>query len=247
MRKEWFWLGVWALLMVIALFAAGNAWADCWACDSSLRCVSSASGGGWCFMTPQGCTSGGACPAGGAAPTEMPDEARAVTLITLLDTDPPAPAARTANVTRGIGRRLFGRPAARAVRTALDAPALEARVATGFVALGEGGAAEFLSRTGDGFALARRGDGRGARFLVRELVAGAPGRVLADERLDDNDALVVMVPFEGRARAVVIQPHWIGRLATRLQTDEWRREVRDAAGHARGREPLAVEVRPLES
>ena len=186
------------------------------------------------------------CP-GDAVVSGTDDGSCAVTLITLLDTDLATAGPPTSRVTRGVGRRLFGRPAARAVRSALAAPALEAQVATAFAALGEAGSAEFRSRTGDGFTLARRSDGRGARFVARALAAGEPGPVLADERLDDNDALVVIVPFEGRSRAVVIQPYWIGRLATRLQTDDLRREVRDATGGSHGRDPLEVEVRPLES
>jgi hypothetical protein len=92
----------------------------------------------------------------------------------------------------------------------------------------EGGTAVFRSPTGDGFTLTRESDGRGARLRVCALAGGMPGRLLANERVGEDDALVVRIPFEGRTRVLVLQAPTLPRDEALRREGEAARAVREA-------------------
>ena len=98
-----------------------------------------------------------------------------------------------------VGRGVSGL-ASRALGTGAGEPAVVYSAAGYF----EEGTAAFKSQQGDGFTLRRDNEGRGARLTVCALSGGRPGRILARERLGEDDALVVRVPFGGRTRVLVV-------------------------------------------
>jgi hypothetical protein len=142
------------------------------------------------------------------------------------------------------GEFAVGRGAARIAGRALGGDVSEQAVlysATGFF---EAGAAAFRSQQGDGFTLRREQDGNGTHLTVSALAGGRPGRVLASEHVDDGEALVVRVPFEGRPRLLVLTAALVPAAEADARQAAAQRELRaSAAGRPQPlRPPFEVEV-----
>lgn len=208
----------------------------CWQCDG-IACVVSESGGRACFYGVHGCVTFGSC-ASESGPSF--DGGMAVQL-TWLETGGPAAGPR---VLRGAGRRVFGSAAARVHRAAAGEGAPAATVVAAIAAFGDAFAVTLGAESGDGAALEWSAEGRGGHLIVRALRSGAAGAVLADERLADNDALVVPVTHDGREYALVVQPRVLPRLSVKLETADLVRTVRDAVRPGRERLDLAVAALP---
>ena len=209
-------------LVWVAALGAGAAQA-CMMCGTDLVCSWSPVGGRWCVSGNAVCVMGGACGAGG--PSKLPLDELGVIQMTILEDAPgtsPVPARLVANA----GPVAVGRHAIRIARGPRAAFADDGAIVFSGRGYTEGGTAAFQSSTGDGFTLTRESDGRGARLRVCALAGGMPGRLLANERVGEDDALVVRIPFEGRTRVLVLA-------APTLPRDEAMRREGEAASAIR--------------
>jgi hypothetical protein len=206
----------------VAALGAGAADA-CMICGPGMNCAWSPAGGRWCLSGSAVCMMGGACAA--YSMPQLPPEELGVVQVTIVE-DASTAGGAPARVVRGAGRVLVGRAAAMVARggrgfAADDAVVFSARGYT------EGGTAVFRSPGGDGFTLAREPDGRGAHLRVCALAGSLPGRVLADERVGEEDALIVRVPFEGRTRLLVLESATLPRTEAQRRDDDAGRALRE--------------------
>jgi hypothetical protein len=229
-------------LLVLGLgLLAGAPASACWQCDG-LGCVTLEGGARACFYGVHGCTTLGACGEGG--PERFGGDGDMALQLTWIESEDPAAGPR---VLRGAGRRVFGTAALRAFRAAAGRPAEDAAVVAAVAGFGEAFEVSLVtlgSDAGDGVALAWTAEGRGGHVLVYARSAGAAGERLADERLAENDVLVVPVRHDGRACTLVIQPRVLPRLSVRLETTDLLRAARDAVRP--GRTGLAIGVAARE-
>ncbi|MBI5168612.1 MAG: hypothetical protein HZA61_03900 [Candidatus Eisenbacteria bacterium] len=213
MRK---WIGWWWLCVIGAIApAVPAAQAGCMQCTSEMWCAQSSLGGALCLADGNWCAMAGRCRNGGGFLDGF-----AMVQVTLLEDAPGAPGA-PARVKRGAGAVTVGDAARRAARDRGAEPAIV------FSAVGvlDGTSAVFRSRAGDGFVVWRERDGRGARVRVREWNTDRPGRVLADERLGEHDAMVVRVTLDGQRRQLVLQAPTLPEAEGREREARCRREI----------------------
>lgn len=233
--------GWWWVVGILGMFAASAASA-CTTCAPDMYCVDAPRGAVFCVGNGWSCSLAGRCFLGGGGPVY--DGGAAVVQVTLLDGAPGSltpgfGAGRGPRVEHGAGM-LVGRAAARLVR----AGGLEPHVLWTGTGQGEGVTAAFRTPLGDGFTLRREAAGRGAHVVVRALTAGRPGAVLADAPLEEDDALIVPVSFEGRPRMLVLQAPTLPREEARLRQQRLQRDFdADRAGRAPNeRPPFEVSV-----
>jgi hypothetical protein len=187
---------VWATAL-----GAGAAQA-CMTCGPGLSCEWSTAGGRWCISSNQMCMISGLCSS--SSSPRLPSQALGMIEVTILE-DAPGANVVPARVVPGAGQVSVGRHALRIARGPDSGFADDGAILFTGRGFAEGGTAVFRSPTGDGFTLVRETEGRGARLRVCALAGGSPGRVLASERVGEEDALVVRVPFGGRTRVLVLQ------------------------------------------
>jgi hypothetical protein len=212
-------------LVWVAALGAGTAQA-CMMCGTSLECSWSPAGGRWCISGNAVCVMGGAC-AGSPRPQSILEDAGAIQM-TILEDAPgasPVPARLVANA----GAVAVGRHALRIARGSRAGFSDDGAIVFSGRGYAEGGTAVFRSPTGDGFTLARESDGRGARLRVCALAGSQPGRLLASERLGEDDALVVRVPFSGRTCVLVLQAPTLPRDEAVRRDGEASRAIREAS------------------
>lgn len=204
-RNGWWWVGLVAAWCGFACPAA----AECQVCNQDMFCSVSPAGGAICLGSGNWCAMAGRC--GGRR--GFFDGSGMVQLSLLEGTSPGA----GTRVKRGHGPIAVGDHARR----------MAGGAALVFSAVGtiDGASAQFLAPEGDGFVLRRESFGRGARVVVRALEGERPGRVLADERLDEFDALVTRVRFGGRERVLVVQAATLGAAEGRERDERARREI----------------------
>lgn len=206
-------IGWWWVALVVAWCGpagfAGPAAAECQQCTEEMFCAVSPTGGSICLGSGNWCAMAGRC----GTRRGYFDNFGMVQLSLLEGT---ASGAGT-RVRRGHGPVAVGDHARRAAGGA----------ALVFSAVGtiDGASALFRAPEGDGFVLRREAVGRGARVVVRALDGERPGRVLADERLDEFDALVTRVRFGGRERVLVVQASTLGAAESREHSERVRREI----------------------
>ncbi len=213
MRRWWMGMG-WGLALVLQAGAAGA----CALCSSDLQCMLAQGGAQWCISGHGSCALAGVCTM--RFRNIDPIEAGASVQLTLLE-DVPGAGFAPARVVHGAGPLSVGRRALRIARGPGADMGADAAIVWSGHGLVTGGTGLFRSPAGDGFAISRESDGRGARVRVQALMGSMPGRVLADERLDETDALVVRVPFENRTRVLVVQGQTLG-------AEEWKRRSAEA-------------------
>lgn len=217
-----------ALAALAALAGAGQARAQCRACSTDLFCMDSHGGAYVCLGNGDACVMGGRCRPGGGGPY-LGDDAATIQL-TVLEDAPGLGGIGVARLVRGAGPLAVGRHAQRLAREAAGGAAAEPAIVFSAVGSGEGATAVFRSRAGDGFALRRDADGRGATVAIRAVRAGRPGPLLARERLGEDDALVVRVRLDGRPRVVVVQAPTLPRSEAEAREREARAALRGANG-----------------
>ncbi len=193
------WMIGMAVVWAVALGAAAAQ--ACMICGTSLDCAMSPAGGRWCISGNAVCVVGGACMTSTLHP--IPLEELGLVQMTILE-DAAGAGAAPAKRVPGAGEVAVGREAIRIARGPRAPFAGDEAIVFSGRGYSEGGTALFRSGTGDGFTLSIEADGRGARVRVGALAGAMPGRVLADERVGENDALVVRIPFEGRTRVLVL-------------------------------------------
>lgn len=180
--------------------------AQCFTCGPGLRCITTQTPvARACLELPPGlCVVTGACSGGGGRGfvDPMGESVVGITLIEATGSVTPPPRALPR-----VGRALVGREAARVLRERMTPAAPDGDVVFGTLLHGAVGATlAFKARAGDGFSVRRDREGpHGARLTVRQLEHGRPERVLASERLGEDDLLIVPVRFEGRTRVVALQ------------------------------------------
>lgn len=227
-----------ALLLTLSALP-GESMAQCMTCGPGLRCtqttlpVAQA-----CLELPFNCILSGFCIAKGGRYIDGLESS--VVGITLLEpsgtiTPPPRTLLRA-------GRALIGLEAARAMKSRVSSASPEPEVV--FSTLLHGGVGSTIalrSPLGDGFAL-RRDRANGERLSVIALENGRPGRVLASERLGEDDLLIVPVRFGGRTRVVALQ-------SLRARSDDldsrlapWRSAMAEGAPAAESMPPFEVEA-----
>jgi hypothetical protein len=199
MRKQLGWW--WALALTVTPWLTAPAQA-CLQCTVDMWCMESPKGGALCLGAGDWCAMAGKCSGGRGGSM---DGYAMVQLSLLEESAAFAVPLETARVQRGIGPLAVGRHALRAARGARGLRASDADVLFSGVGVLDGTSAVIRSAQGDGFVLRRERDGRGARVTVRELQGDRPGRALAEERLGEQDALVVRVTLDGRPRVLVVQ------------------------------------------
>lgn len=202
MRKRigWWWRCVAAVCASVAAVVIATAPASagaCMQCNASMWCEQSAAGGALCLGGGDWCAMAGKCRHGGGGYVD----GYAMLQVTVLE-DAPGAAGTPFRVRRGAGATTVGDEARRAARGGFGG---DPEIVFSGVGVLDGTSAVFRSRAGDGFVVFRERDGRGARVRVREWLGHRAGRVLADERLGERDAMVVRVTLGGRARQLVLQ------------------------------------------
>jgi len=158
-----------------------------------------------CFEVGRGiCLLTGECVTGGGRGFVDPlgESVVGITLVEPTGTVTPPPRALPR-----VGRALVGREAARALRERMAPTAPDGEVVFGALMHGAVGATVVMrTRQGDGFSVRRDREGPlGVRITVRQLEHGRPGRVLASDRLGEDDLLIAPVRFDGRVRVVALQ------------------------------------------
>ena len=219
-------IGLWLGLVLVS--AGADATRACTSCTPWSYCQQSRMGALLCLGNGYGCTQGGKCNGPGMV------EDSAIIGLTLLD-DAPVESGPLSRVAQQAGPAVVGRAAARIAGQVLGAGVSETGVLYAGVGFFDEGTAAFRSAQGDGFTLQREHDGRGAHLTVRALAGGQPGRVLASERLGEDDALVVRVPFEGRRRVLVVTAALVSAAEAESRQAAAQREL--AASAASGKLP----------
>jgi hypothetical protein len=204
---------MWVVMAVAGWAVAARA---CLVCSPSMFCASGAQGAYFCVGDGSFCAMAGRC----FGPRMIPFQA--MIQLTLLEDSPALAGDGSSRTVRGAGAIAVGRQAARIAGG--DGSAVVFSV----VGYHEGGTAVILSPAGDGFALRREGEGRGARIEVLAVTGGQPGRVLARERLEADDALVVRVPFGGRTRVLVLQAATLPAAEAELRETAVRRALEES-------------------
>lgn len=238
MHEKFGWWWVIAIAVSWAWSAPARA---CQVCTGEMWCTEAQRGGGLCLGTGDWCAMAGKCSGGAGGRL---NEYASVQL-TLLE-DSSAPAEPLARVQRGVGPLAVGRHAQRAARGAGASRGADAPVLFSGVGVFEGGPAAIRSARGDGFVLSRTREGRGARIRVRELQGDRPGRTLAEERLDDRDALVVRVTLDGRPRVLVLQAATLPLFEARAREQECRRVIGELPSARSPWEPPPFELRAID-
>lgn len=229
-RMMWLWAAV--LTAGVCLPVRGEA--SCYSCGGDLSCIDVAAGGRFCVQAPNLCSVVMACAEGHGGPLKDPiDPGIESTSLTVLDDAPLATCGAPARVLRHAGRGAYGQGVPRAMRGGGAMLGAEPAVVTALLAYGDGGEVAFRSRSGDGFTLERRRDVRAAsrevRVVVREWPGGASGRVLADERVKDDDLLLVRVRIDGVPRLLVLQAQALAGFDAQRQGLEWNQALRTSA------------------
>ncbi len=205
----------WSMVLV-ALAWAGVAQA-CGTCNADLSCASGGRGGQICLGDGVSCFMLGRC----FGPGLVADQA--LVQMTLLADSPALAFGSGMRRARTLDGVAVGRQAARLA----GAPGAE--ILYSGSGIHEGGTAAFRSPLGDGFTLGRENDGRGAWLTVCALAGERAGRVLARERLDEDEALVVRVPFGGRMRVLVVSAATVPAAEAQVRMSAARRELRAVA------------------
>lgn len=237
MRKRigWWWCGVAVVCATTAAIAIATAPASagsCMQCNANMWCEQSAAGGALCVGSGDWCAMAGKCRNGGGGFLD----GYAMIQMTVLE-DAPGASGAPSRVRRGAGVTTVGDEARRAARGGFGA---DPEIVFSGVGVLDGTSAVFRSRAGDGFVVFRERDGRGARVRVREWLGHRAGRVLADERIGEFDAMVVRVTLDGRPRQLVLQ-------APTLPVHEGReREARCRQAIAQSTKPFATGDLPFE-
>ena len=186
---------------------------------------------------------GGGCSSTSRPP--LPLEDMGMVQITVVE-DGPGASPTPARLVRDAGPVAVGRQALRLARGPGAGSGGDEAIVFSARGYAEGGTAVFRSSTGDGFTLTRESEGRGARLRVCALAGGMPGRLLANERVGEEDALVVRVPFEGRTRVLVLQAPTLPRDEALRREGEAGRAIREAGfGRAEPTRP-PFELRVLD-
>lgn len=209
---------------LLALLGGHGTAAACQSCDSEMFCVSTLRGGVLCIGDGFWCSMAGKC-----SGTHYYEGNFAMAQVTLLEDIAAVPAPGRSRVVRGVGELSVGREAARVVRRAVPVPAGDPAIVFSGVGVILGGTAAFRSERGDGFTIRRDGAGRGARVTVCELAGERAGRVLAQERLGEHDALVARVTLDGRPRVLVLQAPTLPEAEARERHERCRRELAASA------------------
>jgi hypothetical protein len=231
--RRWM-LGMWVVVVAAGCAAGAQACANC---SPDMWCVSAARGALLCLGDGNACLMAGRC----IGSSRLPDQA--MIQLTLLEDSPALAGGGPSRLLRGAGEIAVGR---QAVRIAAGGAGDGGDVVFSLAGYHEGGTAVFRARAGDGFALRRERDGRGARIEVLALAGGWPGRPLARERVDADDALVVRVPFEGRTCILVVQAATLPAAEAASREAAARRELQESrAGQPRADRP-PFELRVLE-
>jgi hypothetical protein len=237
-------VGRWvAVLGALAALQSGEARAiDCLACGTDMFCYTSAVGGYVCIGNGDACLMGGRCRAGFPG---VEYESYGMIQLTVLEDAPELGRIGGARVVRDAGPLSVGRHSSRVARAAAGGAASAGEIVFSGVGAGEGATVAFRSRLGDGFTLRRDADGRGALVTVRAVLGGRPDRVLARERLDENDALAVRVTLEGRPRVVIVQAPTLDPAEGATRDAAARAELRGANGSRPGRFDPPFEMTPV--
>ncbi len=222
------WVGLWVAVALLGWASGAEA---CAVCSEYNFCQTTASGASACLGNGLWCMQSGRC-------RSFLKYGDAMIQLALLEDSPVLAAGGPSHVVRHAGAMAVGRSARR-----IAAGGREAGAGVRFSLLGyqETGTTMFKTPSGDGFALRREREGRGARVEVLAIAAGLPGRTLARERLDADDALVVRVPFEGRTCVLVLQAATLPPAEAAARAAAARREVEESAA-----ESLVSERPPFE-
>lgn len=222
-----------AFVISVSLGPAAGVAAACLVCDTSLQCVEHSPGAKFCIQSTLTCSMAFPCyKAGGQVPDPMES---GLTAVTLFDAERSlAPAIEPDAGPLAVGE------AARATRGAERGAIAEAMLAHG-----TDFAVRFVDALGGGFALRRHEAGGAVRLEVLDLVAGEPGRVLAEGVLREQDRLVATVQVEGRPRTLVLQAARLPAPAVEPAVTRLRQSIQEAARALPPRERPLLELREL--
>ena len=188
----------WTLSLVLTLFLAGRASAQCRVCDPFMHCISAGLGAMVCIEGPGSCAMVMPCLPGGGG--KVFDEETNLTTWSLFDAAPTSGGTR-AGLRAALGSLALGEEA----RAGLDGRLLGGRLADVAVAHGRHWSIRLVDAAGDGFAIKRAVEGARVHLEVREVRGELAGAVLASESLGERDQLNVPVRVEGRDRMLVLQ------------------------------------------
>lgn len=225
-------------LILSFLLLAPPSDAACTACGRGLRCIP-AEVAQACLELPLNCILTGFCPGSGRKPIDgLGQSVLGLTLLEPSGTVVPPPRALPR-----AGRALIGREAARVVRARTSSAAEPEVVFSTILHGGDESTLAFRSLQGDGFSLRRDREGPlGARLVVQQLERGRPGRVLASERVAEEDLLMVPVRFGGRTRLVTFQALRVRDLERDDRLEPMRAAMADGASRSDPEPPFEVEV-----
>ena len=225
-------------LILSSLLVAPVSNAACTACGRGLRCIQ-ADVAQACLELPLNCVLTGYCP--GSVRKPIDGFGQSVVGITLLE--PSGAVVPPPRTLPRAGRALVGREAASAVRVRTSSAAEPEVLFTTLLHGGDETTLAFRTRQGDGFSLRRDREGpQGARLVVRQLERGRPGRVLASERVAEEDLLMVPVRFAGRTRLVTFQALRVPDAERDPRLKAMRAALSDDASKADPEPPFEVEV-----
>lgn len=216
----------WVALALMVVAFTRPAAASCVTCSSEMYCADSPRGAWFCLGDGNACVMAGRCMGSGGG--GFLDGGMSMIQVSLLEDSPGLMTLGVSRRERAVGPVAAGRQATRIARAATGGGVEPAILYSG-LGYGEGVTVAFRSKQGDGFTLRRDADGRGARLTVRSLLGGRPGRVLANERVDENDALLVRVTLDGRTRLLVLQAATLPKPEAMDREELVKRELRDAA------------------
>jgi hypothetical protein len=228
-------MGLWVAVVAVALAGVADA---CMNCTFENECAIGYHGALLCFSAPLACAQVGKCAFyvmsdGGGGDAGTID-------FTLLE-GAGLPLGERTHRARLAGGIAVGHTAARAAGEALGSRR-EPEVLYSATGFSEECTVAFRSPSGDGFTLQRENVGREARLTVSALSGHHAGRVLAQEQLGADEALVVHVPFEGRMRVLVVSATRRPLAEATAHQAAARRELASDAGTMGRQPPFAMEV-----
>ena len=202
----------------------------CTVCDQFFQCVSLSPGAKLCISNLYSCAMMLPCAGGGVG--RLPDAPEeGFTAWSIFDADgSPAPAFEPE-----AGPIQFGESA----RTIAGSHARAGALVDVALAFGSDYAVSLVNDAGDGFALRRTEAGPRVGIEVREVLNGAPGRVLASELMGPRDLLAVPIQVAGRARVLLLQAERVNGPGAPQEIARLRRGLAEA-GHR-----LPVPAAPL--
>lgn len=203
MRARWGcgW-GIAGLLVALGPAAASG---QCRQCSPQMICITAGSGAYVCSGAGFACAMSIPCP---LLVEDDPSGGGYNVVLTLHDDPTPGATFRggaPAFKLRGASAVLDGRTAKRIVGDALRRPGGVELAAGRFITAGGPFSAAFRTRGGGGYAVSACRDGSALRVTVRELLAGKPLRVVANESLDADDVLVARLRIDGRPYVMALQ------------------------------------------